>query len=276
MATGLLVFGTGIQAAGQFTVEARGAVEQCDVIHYLVADDVTRFYLESLNQNLVSLHDCYATDKPRMQSYIEMVERVTGDVETGKLVGMALYGHPGVFAYPAHEAIRRVRASGHYARMIPGVSAEDCLFADLGVDPAWAGCQSFEATDFLLFGREFDPRSSLILWQVGVIGDTSFQAKGYNYRKGIEILADRLISKYGRDHKVIVYEASHYPIYPPRRDVVLLSELATTRLTPESTLYVPPNGAAKPDPNMLELLGITDVEVARIKLRVGQSTLLTA
>jgi hypothetical protein len=34
--------------------------------------------------------------------------------------------------------------------MLPAVSAEDCLFADLGVDPGAAGCQSHEAADFLI------------------------------------------------------------------------------------------------------------------------------
>jgi hypothetical protein len=37
--------------------------------------------------------------------------------------------------------------------MLPGISAEDCLFADLGIDPGIYGCQSYEATDFLANGR---------------------------------------------------------------------------------------------------------------------------
>jgi hypothetical protein len=36
--------------------------------------------------------------------------------------------------------------------MLPAISAEDCLFADLGVDPADHGCPSYEATDFLVHG----------------------------------------------------------------------------------------------------------------------------
>jgi len=34
--------------------------------------------------------------------------------------------------------------------MLPGISAEDCLFADIGVDPGIYGCQSFEATDLFV------------------------------------------------------------------------------------------------------------------------------
>ena len=63
------------------------------------------------------------------------------------------YGHPGVFAYPMHEAIRQAKALGHSAVMFPAVSCEDAFFADLGVDPGQSGCQSFEATDFLVYQR---------------------------------------------------------------------------------------------------------------------------
>jgi len=34
--------------------------------------------------------------------------------------------------------------------MLPAISSEDCLYADLGVDPATTGNASYDATDFLL------------------------------------------------------------------------------------------------------------------------------
>ena len=54
-----------------------------------------------------------------------------------------------VFVQPSHESIAIARLEGFSARMLPGISAEDCLFADIGLDPGKDGCQSFEATDFL-------------------------------------------------------------------------------------------------------------------------------
>ena len=54
--------------------------------------------------------------------------------------------------------------------MIAGISAEDCLFADLGFDPASTGCLTFEATDFLIHNRRVDPTCLVILWQIGVVG----------------------------------------------------------------------------------------------------------
>ena len=203
-----------------------------------------------------------------MDSFLEMVDRILKAMTNGEAVFVALYGHPGVFAFPAHEAIRRARAMGMYARMFPGVSAEDCLFANLDVDPAWAGCQSFEATDFLIFNRRFDARSSLIIWQIGVIGDTSFQSGGYSYAVGLGVLQKRLEQFYRPDHKVIRYEAAHYPIYPHRADTVRTADLADAALTPESTLFVPPVETSVPDPKMLALLGVSDAVVHRVRVQL--------
>src|SRR5437899_1041057 len=104
----------------------------------------------------------------RDETYDDIVAEILSAVRSGTRVCVALYGHPGVFARPAHEAVRRARAEGFPARMLPAVSAEDCLFADLGVDPGENGCQSYEATDFLLRKREVDVSAALVLWQISV------------------------------------------------------------------------------------------------------------
>ena len=56
------------------------------------------------------------------------------------------------------------------ARMLPGVSAEDNLFADLGFDPVMDDCVTYEAADFLLQGKPMNPFTHNILWQGGCIG----------------------------------------------------------------------------------------------------------
>ena len=99
-----------------------------------------------------------------------MVEEILGPVREGKRVCAVFYGHPGVYVEPSHEAVRRAREEGFEARMLPAVSAEDCLVADLGVDPGEHGWQSWEATGFLLHGFRPDPTAGLVLWQVDGIG----------------------------------------------------------------------------------------------------------
>jgi hypothetical protein len=57
-------------------------------------------------------------------------------VRAGHNVIGIFYGHPGVFVSPAHRAIAIAREEGFKAKMLLGISAEDVLFTDLGVDPA--------------------------------------------------------------------------------------------------------------------------------------------
>ncbi|WP_080410443.1 SAM-dependent methyltransferase [Burkholderia ubonensis] len=262
----LIVVGTGIQAIGQITIEARACAEKADKLLYLASDPVTEQYLRDLNPSAESIHDSYGDNKERFESYVDMIERIMVEVRRGLNVCAAFYGHPGVFVYPSHAAIRQARNEGYRARMMPGISAEDCLFADLGIDPALAGCHSFEATDFLVFRRKFDPCSSLILWQVGVIGDLTFKANGYE-NKNIHVLVDYLAQFYDRNHRVVVYEASHYAIYDPRIEKTTISELSDISLTPISTLFVPPL-PAKIDEEMLQRLGLKGVRLKEVKMDV--------
>ena len=59
--------------------------------------------------------------------------------------------------------------------MEPGISAEDCLYADLGIDPGSVGCQHYEASQFMFYRRRIDPSAYLVLWQVGIAGDRSLR-----------------------------------------------------------------------------------------------------
>jgi len=52
-----------------------------------------------------------------------MVERTVTFVRWGLNVCAVFYGHPGVFADPAHNAIRLARREGFRALMLPGISA---------------------------------------------------------------------------------------------------------------------------------------------------------
>lgn len=248
--------GTGIAGPGQITVEALAEIRAADRVFFLVADPLTREWLRTLRPRAESLADAYATGKPRWESYAEMVERMLAPVRRGRSVCAVFYGHPGVFASPPHEAIRRARAEGHAARMLPGVSAEDCLFADLGLDPGEVGCQSFEATDFLLRRRRFDPTSLLVLWQIGLVGVEDIRLAELWSASGLAVLAETLLETYPPRHEVVVYEASTLPTSPPKMERVALAELARAGVTATSTLCVPPLGAGKTDLDVALRLGL--------------------
>src|SRR5439155_18779118 len=138
--------------------------------------------------------------------------------------------------------------------MLPAVSAEDCLFADLGVDPGATGCQSYEATDFLLRQRQVDPTAALILWQVSVIGERIYSTAPREHR--LSVLVDYLTRWYGGGHSVTLYEAAPYPIADPLIESLVLEELPRAEPTPLATLYVPPIATRAPDPEMAARLGL--------------------
>lgn len=252
----LQVVGTGYLVAGHTTPQAVTAMCRADKLFYLVGNESTRVWIESLNRSAESLHDTYAVDKNRALTYQEMVERILAAVRIGLDVCVAFYGHPGVFACPTHAAIRQARQEGYAAWMLPGISAADCLYADLGIDPGAQGCQSFEASDFLLRNRRFDPTSSLLLWQIGVIGVADWSAEPCN-RKGLAVLCEALQEHYPADHEVVTYEAADLPVCDPLVVRFPLARLADAGVTRASILYVPPLAQRAIDPRMRDRLKLS-------------------
>ena len=250
----LLVVGVGLAGPAHVTRETLGAIRAAERHFVLVADLLTLEWLLALAPGAENLVDSYGVGKSRDDTYEEIVERMLAPVRAGLGVCAAFYGHPGVFVMPAHEAIRRARAEGHDAEMLPGVSAEDCLIADVGFDPGAAGCASFEATDFLIRHRVFDPTGALLLWQIGGIGVSDFRSDAYWNPRGVEILAETLASTYGVEHEVIVYEASPYPVVEPVVHRCPVAELARAPISIGSTLLVPPLPAREIDRGLLAAL----------------------
>jgi uncharacterized protein YabN with tetrapyrrole methylase and pyrophosphatase domain len=234
----LVVVGTGIRA-DQLTIEAATCIRRAERVFYSVTEPIAEALIRALNTHAEPLMPLYVLGKPRSETYEAMVEAVMSSVRSGARTAAVFYGHPGVFAFPSHEAVRRARNEGFAARMLPAVSAEDCLFADLGVDPAESGCQSIEATDFLLRMRTIDTTQQLILWQVGVLGERAYQGASYELA-ALPMLVRKLLEHYPAEHVAIVYEAASAAGAEPRIERTTVVGLPTIRLTPISTLYIPP------------------------------------
>ena len=246
----LIVVGTGYRLAGQITLEAVAGIQKSDKIFH-ICHPLTEAWIKTINPSASSLMDCYAAGKDREDSYEEMVERILGAVREGFSVCAAFYGHPAKCVDPSREAIRRARSEGYRARMLPGISAEDVLMADLNIDTARRS-QSFEATEFLVCKRNLDISASLVLWQIGNIGvGTHVQTNEVWNRGGIKLLQEVLVKIYSSKHKVIVYEASPYPVCDSHIEEVPLGRLTKAHITTSSTLYVPPKRQAPPDKRMV-------------------------
>lgn len=259
MSEGMLgVVGTGIKYGGHVTLEAQAFIQHAHTVFYLVNHPFIAQWIEGLNPQAKTLSDTYAPGKPRAQTYKEMIARILPPVRQGLTVCAIFYGHPGIFVNPGHAAIRQARAEGFNAWMMPGISAEDCLFADLGIDPARYGCQSFEATEFLLRHYHFNPHSNLILWQVGVVGNLALNTA---QPAALHILTEVLTNHYPADHPVTIYEAPIFAGFNPRIDPLSLSQLPHATLNQASTLYLPPRAPAPWNREMMARLGIKQTDL---------------
>ncbi len=232
--------GLGMMLGAHVSPRSRSEIEHADVVFGLVSDAIVELWLQDMRPDMRSLQPYYAEGKRRTQSYREMIEAMLTEVRAGLRVCGVFYGHPGVFAQVPHHTIAQARAEGFEAEMHAGISAEDCLYADLGIDPGTYGCQHYEASQLLFYQRRLDPTAYLVLWQIGVVGDRSVSRFGTGpaYRGLLlELLAEQ---GYPPEHEVIVYEAATLPISAPRIERMPLSTLPGAELRLHSTLVVPP------------------------------------
>lgn len=236
----LACVGIGIMLGSHLTPLARSHIQTADVVFVAVSDGIVELWLKEMHADVRSLQPLYAEGKPRPQTYREMVEAILTEVRAGKRVCAVFYGHPGVFAWAPHQAVKVARAEGYHAHMEPGISSEDCMYADLGIDPGSVGCQHFDATRFMIYRRQVDASAWLILWQVGLAGEQTGRrfATGPAHR---QVLVDVLARNYSEDHEVIVYRAATLPMQTPRMERMPLARLVQADLDGADTLAVPPS-----------------------------------
>ena len=257
----LACVGLGMMLGAHLSPRSRSHIEQADVVFALVSDPLVELWLQDMRPDVRSLQPYYAEGKSRLLSYREMIGAMLVEVRAGRRVCGVFYGHPGVFAQVPHRSIERARAEGFEAVMEPGISAEDCLYADLGIDPGSFGCQHYEASQFMFYQRRIDPSAYLVLWQVGIAGDRSLSrfATGADYRR---LLVELLAQDYPLTHEVIAYEAATLPITTPRMGKMPLSGIIEAELGMETTLVIPPARPMQRNQAMLDRLAQLDPEIA--------------
>jgi Tetrapyrrole (Corrin/Porphyrin) Methylases len=261
----LVIIGSGIKAIGQFTLEAAAYLEWADAVYFCVADPATERWILVKRPDAVDLYTLYDNGKHRGRTYVQMAELMLRSLRQGLNVVGVFYGHPGVFVSPSHRAIAIARQEGHVALMLPAVSALDCLFADLGIDPSRPGCQILEATDVVLRRRPLMVDAHVIIFQVGSVGDAGFNFSGYTNRY-LPILIRYLQDSYGNDYEVIHYIAAQFPIARPVVERLQLScfdeSSNAKKITGISTFYLPPKTHPTLDPDMADALGLPAVRAA--------------
>lgn len=255
----LVVLGSGMSFI-DFTRDAEAEIMSADHVFHCVYDKVTQAWIGQLRPDSYDLRILYGPNIDRYHTYVRMAEALLHYVRLGKKVVAIYYGHPGIFAMPAHRAIHIARGEGHEALMRPGISALDYLVADIGFDPALPGLTSFEATDMLLRKRRIDPSLHVVLWQVGVVGEFQFSPGGFE-NKGFDLLIETLTDVYGPDWEVTHYIAPQYVGIEPLIEKFTIASLRDSsvreRISSLSTFYIEPHFAVETDPYMSVALGHT-------------------
>jgi uncharacterized protein YabN with tetrapyrrole methylase and pyrophosphatase domain len=250
----LTLVGSGIKFYSHLTHECKSYINQSDLVLYLVNDPAMKLWIKNNSKKSESLDDIYVQHTDRLKCYHAITSYILKCVNDNQHVCVVLYGHPCVYSMPGLNAIKKAENEGFDTCILPGISAEDCLFADLKIDPSTIGCQSFEATDYLVYRRKLDTTCHVIFWQIDAIGllDHSILQN----KLGLELLLNNLTQHYPPHHEVIIYEAAQYACFHPRITRICLKEIVDVSLTKISTLYVPPTHRATPDQEILRKLNL--------------------
>lgn len=269
MSASLVIAGTGFQLGGHLTASANAWIRDSDHVFFVAGDPATAVWLQQINPNARDLRSLVERRHDRRgDAYQAMAEEIVSPLREGQSVCAVFPGHPVLLTDPAHRARELAMAEGFPVRMLPAISAEGALFADLGLDPGETGWQSFDATDFLIHRRRFDPHSIVLLYQVAMVGASQYRA--YDARC-LPILTETLAKTYGLDHEVIVYEASPYVTCDPVVRCRSLADLDRSDVSANSLLFVPPLRAAKPDVVMIARLARASAEYEAAQRRGASS-----
>src|ERR1700722_13392083 len=127
----LVVVGSGIKFVSHLTTEAIAHIEKSEKVLYLVNEPAMKEWIQKKNKNSASLDPIYTQHEFRIDSYHAITDFILDEVRKNQHVCVVLYGHPAVFAKPGIDAVIQAKKEGYPAKMLPGISAEDCLYADL-------------------------------------------------------------------------------------------------------------------------------------------------
>jgi precorrin-6B methylase 1 len=240
----LAIVGSGIAALAHLTLETIGYIEDADIVFYHANSGVTAAHIHELNANAVDLYKYYGEGKLRNITYVQMAELMLREVRRGRSVVGLFHGHPGYFVKSGRRALAIAQMEGYETALLPGISATDCLFSDLRIDPGVIGVQILKAGHVLREDACLATANHVVLVQVGSVGDNTFSFTGFKHAK-FEQFFNKLISIYGAGHDSVYYVA---PIFPGLDPVIVVRTLGEYRsqktqdTVSAATLYLPPAG----------------------------------
>jgi len=234
----IVIVGLGIKLYSHLTQEALAVIQGAEKLYYLTNEPVMSDWLENNGNNSQSLEELYFSKELRCESYDLIVSEVLSSSDKYKSICFAAYGHP-LMLNEISEKILLMSGPHIETSVIPGISTENVMFCDLGVDPLKLGLQSYEATYLLASKLKINTNANLVLWQAGVVGVTGHTA-GHNGNPGIDSIQKKLqLLGYAEKHIIYFYEASLYPQKPPVIIESTIKEMSSKKISTLMTLFVP-------------------------------------
>lgn len=201
------IVGLGIVGYRQVTRETEQVLSLCSAIFFLHNESEVTGYLQNLCPKVVDLYTEYRIKKPRDSTYKAIAAKVIKEAKRNPPVALAVYGHPLVYVKPSRILIDRCPDLGLRVKVLPGVSAMDCLYVDLKLDPSAKGIQMYEATDALLKQHPLQPDVPCILWQIGALETRlhlPYNSKPHRFKR----IKEYLMKFYPPKHKLTIATTS--------------------------------------------------------------------
>ncbi len=128
----IYIAGLGVLNIDQITRETERVIRRSNEVLYVDTGVATRPYLESLCPRATSLFETsYEETGHRLNAYHHMAARVLDAALDHPPVTFAMHGHPIVGAYAPFLIRDMASLLGLEVLVLPGISAMDCLFAEL-------------------------------------------------------------------------------------------------------------------------------------------------
>ncbi len=198
----ITIVGLGVANVDQITREAERAIRGSNEVLYVDTGVATRAHLESLCPQVTSLFEtAYEESGRRRNAYHHMAARVLEAALDHAPVTFAMHGHPIVGVYAPFLIRDLAGLLGLTVSVQPGISAMDCLFAELMVDPCISGIQMYEATDLLLRRRPLQPDVQALIWQIGCV-ETTLHSMSVSKPERFDRLRAHLLRFYPPGHEV--------------------------------------------------------------------------
>ena len=233
----IIITGSGIKSLSHMTVESLAAIEQADIVLYLLNESILAQWVEEKAKQSESLEELYFSEALRQDAYKKIAGHVLLSSELHDNVCLVVYGHPLLLSNSVGYLLKQVDRDRVNVLLLPAISSLDCLLCDLEVDPLY-GCFSIDATELIYKNKMLDNTNHLILWQIGMINNSDTDSHSESIT-GLSSLQNLLLLYYDANHDCVFYEASILPHIPPKITRTTLANMHLMSVTRITSLYVP-------------------------------------